>query len=100
MAKADIAAATKLSDYRKKVLDLIGPLLGKEDAGKVLTRSVEQRGKELFDRGGLFSRAYERVNSIYPSQVDTAFIRKEVAPLKQELAALVEEGRISIGKFP
>ena len=90
--------AQALAQFKTKVLDNIGPLLSKEETGKLLQGGIEARSKQLFDTGGVFSRAYGRVAMLFPAQIDTQAIRQKVAPLKQQLDNLLQEGRIPAAK--
>lgn len=94
MARFERGQRQGLFAYRQKVLDTIGPFAEREEVGKLLNTTIENRHEALMGRGGVFEKAYQKVASLYPAGVDTAQIRKEVAPIKAELDALLAEGRV------
>jgi hypothetical protein len=100
MQRSDVTQASKLSDFRTKVVNALGPYLSREETGQAMKSAVTQRHEELFAPNGIFSRAYKRLNTLYPASVDTSQIRQQAAPIKAELDKLIAEGRLPSASSP
>lgn len=83
-----------INEFQQRILDKMGPLLSAEETGQALQNVVRGRHQQLVGQGGIFERAYRKVSQLFPADVDSAVIRKQVAPIKAELDKITAEGRI------
>jgi len=100
MSDFDVTQAAKLYSFKQRFLNTIGPLFSKQETGQLIQNAAETRAGQLFNKGGVFDKAYTKIAALYPAKVDTAAIRGKIQPLLKEAVELVGKGRIPSANSP
>ena len=94
METARTNTAMKMLAFKNRVLQAMGPLLKPGELGQELQNAVKTNFESLVGKGGFFERSYAKLSTLYNTPVDTALIRNEVTPIRDEIAKQLEKGRM------